>query len=436
MPDLKLLFLQMIVILVAARLMTVASRFVGQPPVAGEMLAGILLGPSLLGRISATAMNGLFPPTGLGPLYALSQLGLVLFMFLVGLEVWPREARPSARAVVLTSQASIVAPFLFGGTLAWIVYPQVQTGASRCLFVLFVGSAVSVTAFPVLARILADRKLTNTRVGTIAISCAAVDDVTAWILFAIITVLARPESHNTALTWHFTILAFYILAMLFIVRPVLRRLFPADRPLGPGYFGIAMIFLLVSVYATEALSVHALFGAFLAGAVMPKEGCLEAEFRRHLEFVTLAILLPLFFAYTGMRTSFGLLNNAWAWLLCGLILLVAVASKFLVSAACVRASGMPWRESLSVGALVNTRGLVELVILNAGLDLHILSPSLFSMMVIMAVATTLMTAPLLDLILPPSCRVAMTAKVLGQRTWSPVAPSRDRVASSQVLRMG
>jgi Kef-type K+ transport system membrane component KefB len=400
MPDLKLLFLQMAVILGTVRLVAVAMRFVGQPEVVGEMIAGILLGPSLLGRISPATMDALFPTNSLGPLYGLSQVGLVLFMFLVGLDVRPGSARVSAKSVVFTSQASIAAPFLCGGILAWKLFPQLGSGASRLSFVLFMGAAMSITAFPVLARILADRKLTNTRVGVFAISCAAVDDVSAWCMLAVITVIARPEANHAPLPLRFAELGLYILAMLFVVRPVLRRLVPAGAPVGLGWFGAAMIFLLSSVWATEALAVHALFGAFLAGIVMPKGGRLEAEFRGHLESVTVVLLLPLFFACTGLRTSVGLLNTARAWLLCGLILLVAVASKFLVSAACVRAGGMPWRESLAVGVLVNTRGLVELVILNAGLDLHILSPALFSMMVIMALATTLMTGPLIDRILP------------------------------------
>lgn len=402
MPELKLLFLQMTVILTTARLMAIALRLVGQPEVVGEMVAGIMLGPSLLGRVSAATMNALFPTTGLGPLYALSQLGLVLFMFLVGLDVRPSAARGSAKFVIITSHASIGAPFLCGGILGWKLYPHLGNGASRLSFVLFLGAAMSITAFPVLARILADRKLMNTRLGMFAISCAAVDDVTAWCLLAVITVIARPEANHASLPLRLAALGLYILAMLFLIRPVLRRLGPASAPLGLGWFGAAMIFLSASVSATEALAVHALFGAFLAGIVMPRGGKLEDEFRGHLESVTLVLLLPLFFAYTGLRTSVGLLNSANAWLLCGLILLVAVASKFLVSAACVRASGMPWRESLAVGVLVNTRGLVELVILNAGLDLHILSPTLFSMMVIMALATTLMTGPLIDRILPSS----------------------------------
>ena len=401
MPDLKLLFLQMMVILATARLMAAAAKFAGQPAVVGEMVAGILLGPSLLGRISPAAMNSLFPANGLGPLYALSQLGLVLFMFMVGLEVRPDAIRSSAKSVIVTSQASIAAPFLCGGLLAWNLYPRFAGSASRLSFVLFLGAAMGITAFPVLARILADRKMMNTRAGTFAISCAAVDDVTAWCFLALITVIERPPAGQTPLALSFATLLLYVVAMVFVIRPALRRWVPANPPpRSLGWFGAAMIFLLASVCVTEALSVHALFGAFLAGIVMPRGGKLEAENRDRLESVTLVLLLPLFFACTGLRTSVALLNTPGAWLLCGLILLIAVASKLLVSAVCVRASGVPWRDSLAVGVLVNTRGLVELVILNVGLDLHIISPTLFSMMVIMALTTTLMTGPLIDRILP------------------------------------
>jgi Kef-type K+ transport system membrane component KefB len=400
MPDLKLLFLQMMVILATARLMAAAFRFAGQPAVVGEMVAGILLGPSLLGRISPATMNSLFPADGLGPLYALSQLGLVLFMFMVGLEVRPDAIRGSAKSVIVTSQASIAAPFLCGGLLAWNLYPRLAGSASRLSFVLFLGAAMGITAFPVLGRILADRKMINTRAGTFAISCAAVDDVTAWCLLALITVIERPEAGQIPLVLRFATLVLYVAGMIFVIRPALRRWVPINPPGSLGWFGTAMIFLLGSVCVTEALSVHALFGAFLAGIVMPRGGKLESENRDRLESVTVVLLLPLFFAYTGLRTSVALLNTAGAWLLCGLILLIAVGSKLLVSAVCVRASGMPWRDSLAVGVLVNTRGLVKLVILNVGLDLHIISPTLFSMMVIMAVTTTLMTGPLIDRILP------------------------------------
>ena len=402
MPELKLLFLQMAVILTTARLMAVAFRFIRQPEVMGEMAAGILLGPSFLGRISPAMMNRLFPANGLGSLYVLSQLGLVLFMFLVGLEVRPGSLRGSAKSVIIASQASIMAPFVLGGVLAWSLYPRLGNGAPRLPFVLFLGAAMGITAFPVLARILADCKLTHTRVGMFALSCAAIDDVTAWCLLAVITVIARPEANQNPLPWRFAALIGYILAMVCLVRPALRRLLPASATPDRARFGAAMIFLLLSVWATEALAVHALFGAFLAGIVMPKGGQLQEGLRDRLESVTLVLLLPLFFAYTGLRTSIALLNSVELWLLCALIVTVAVGSKLLVSGVIVHASGMPWRESLAVGVLVNTRGLVELVILNVGLDLHILSPTLFSMMVIMALATTLMTAPLIDWILPPS----------------------------------
>jgi Kef-type K+ transport system membrane component KefB len=415
MPELKLLFLQITVILVVSRSLAAVSRFARQPEVVGEMVAGILLGPSVLGAISPAAMQGLFPPTSLGPLYALSQLGLVLFLFLVGLDV-RRPDGLSVKAVIITSYASIAAPFLCGGILAWHLYSRLGNGTSRLSFVLFLGAAMSITAFPVLARILGDRKLMNTRVGMFAISCAVVDDVTAWSLLAIITFVARGEANLASVTLRFAGLAVYVLGMLFLVRAMLRRFVPTNSTISPGWFAAAMVFLLASVSATEALGVHALFGAFLAGVVMPRGGRLEAEFRGHLKSVTLVLLLPLFFAYTGLRTSFELLASANNWLLSGLILLVAVASKFLVSAACCRVSGMPWRESLAIGALVNTRGLVELVILNVGLDLHILSPTLFTMMVIMALTTTLMTGPVIDRLLPspsshPRRRVRWSSRV-------------------------
>jgi len=401
MPELRLLFLQMAVILIASRVMAALFRFIGQPAVVGEMAAGIALGPSLLGRVLPAAMNGLFPADGLGPLFALSQLGLVLFMFLVGLELRPASVRASAKSVFMASQASVFAPLVLGGGLAFALYPRLGNGAPRLPFGLFLGAAMAVTAFPVLARILADRKLTDTRVGIVAISCAAFDDVTAWCLLAVVTVIARPEAAHIPLLWRFAMLAAYILTMVFAVRPALRRLLPAGATPASGTLGAVMILLLLSAWSTEALAVHALFGAFMAGVVMPRTGVLERELRDRIESIALTLLLPLFFAYNGLRTSIGLLNSPMLWILCGLIVLVAVGSKLIVNALIVHAAGMPWRESWAVGVLVNARGLVELVILNVGLDLGILSPTLFSMMVIMALTTTLMTTPLLDRILQP-----------------------------------
>jgi Kef-type K+ transport system membrane component KefB len=242
-----------------------------------------------------------------------------------------------------------------GAVLARRLYPQFGSG-SRLAFVLFLGTAVSITAFPVPARILADRKLTNTRAGTFAKSCARVDDVTAWCLLAIISVVARNSGGSMSLLLQFGLLAIYVLIMYFLVRPLLRRFLPSKAPPTTAGFASAMILLLASAGTAKALAVHALFGAFMAGLMMPKGGPLETELRKRLESATLALLPPLFFAWNGLRTSIGLLNNANAWVFCGLITLLAIVSKLLVSTGCARAGGMSGRESLAVGVLVNTRG--------------------------------------------------------------------------------
>jgi Kef-type K+ transport system membrane component KefB len=354
----------------------------------------------LLGRIAPGIVNSLFPANGLGALYALSQLGLVLFMFLVGLEVRPGLLRGSTRSVLAASWASILAPFLLGASLAWDLYPRLGGGVARLPFVLLLGAAMGITAFPVLARILADRKLMHTRVGMYAISCAVFDDITAWCLLAVITVIARPGGSENALFLRFAGLIGYVLAMAFVIRPALRRFLAPSETSGLGRFAAAMVLLFLSVWTTETLGVHALFGAFMAGIVIPKGGNLEEELRSRLESTNQVLLLPLFFVYTGLQTNFYLLNSIELWAACALIVMVAVGSKLVVSATLGRRSGMSWRESLAVGVLVNSKGLVELVILNVGRDLHILSPTLFSMMVIMALVTTVMTAPLLDWVVP------------------------------------
>jgi Kef-type K+ transport system membrane component KefB len=310
--------------------------------------------------------------------------------------------RTSTRPVVVTSLLSIAAPFVCGAALAWPLYQNLGTGSGQLPFVLFLGAAMSVTAFPVLARILAERNIVRTRIGIIAIACAAVNDIAAWCLLAVITVMARPEPSYGALFMRFAGLAAYCAVMMLAVRPLLKRLLPVDEPPSPGRFALTMIVLLVSVWTTEALAVHALFGAFFAGAVMPRGGPLETGLRQRVESVALILLLPLFFAYNGLRTSVGLLNTPELVVLCIVIIAVAIGSKLLVTAAGMRVSGMSWRDSLTIGVLLNTRGLVELVILNVGLELGILSPALFSMMVIMALITTFMTGPLLDWIQPRS----------------------------------
>ena len=381
MFDLQLLILQIGVVLAATRILGYAFGRIGQPQVVGEMTAGILLGPSLLGRIAPGALAYLFPANGLDPLYALSQVGLILFLFAVGQHVRLDEFRGLARSAVIASVSSIVVPFTLGGLLAIPLHRALSSAdVPFPAFALFMGAAMSITAFPVLARILTERNLLNTRAGAIAISCAAVDDVVAWCLLAGIMAVAAP------LLPRFAGLIAYAAAMLLGVRPLLARYRPG--------LASALLMLLASSWTTEALGVHALFGAFMAGLVMPR----ETDFTVKTESLISVLLLPLFFAFTGLRTSITLVSGATLWFYCAAIIVVAIAGKLLGCALAIRTTGLPWRESFAVGALVNTRGLVELVILNIGLERKIISPTLFSMMVIMALVTTFMTTPLLAFI--------------------------------------
>jgi len=399
MLHLPTLLIQVGVILLVARLVGLVFRKLHQPQVIGEMLAGILLGPSLLGWLAPDISAALFPAESLGFLNALSQIGLLLFMFLVGLEFDPNMLRSQGRAAVVTSQASIVAPFILGAGLAFYLYPKLSDASvSFTSFALFMGIAMSITAFPVLARILTERKMLRSKVGAMAITCAAVNDVTGWSILAAIVlfVQANSSAHPIWLTLVGT--AVYIVVMIWGVRPLLQRLEGTFQKWGISQDMMTLIFLviLVSGLVTEWLGIHALFGAFLAGVIMPKQHSFVHALTEKLEYVAIVLLLPLFFAFTGLRTSVGLLNGADLWFYCALIILVAVAGKFGGSTVAARAMGMSWREASSVGVLMNTRGLMELVVLNIGLDIGILSPTLFAMMVIMAIVTTVMTAPLLQ----------------------------------------
>jgi Kef-type K+ transport system membrane component KefB len=399
--DLGLLTMQIVVIVGVSRLAgSVLARF-GQPRVVGEMAAGLLLGPSVLGRLAPSLSAALFPAASLGFVNAISQVGLLLFMFLVGLELDPAHLRRRGRAALLTSHASIVAPFLLGTALALGVYSRLApTGVAFTPFALFMGAAMSVTAFPVLARILADRGMTTTPLGALAIVCAAVGDVTAWCILAAVVMIAR-SSGIESLAFTLAGTAVYLAVMLVVVRPLLARV--AERAVRPrsspqGSLAIVMLVALTSAWVTERIGIHAMFGAFVVGALLPPSGALAELLSARLRDLMIVLLLPLFFAFTGLRTTVSLIAGGWLWLVCALVLLVAVAGKLGGTAVGARASGMPWRGALSLGALMNTRGLMELVILNVGLDIGVLSPTLFAMMVAMALVTTALTTPLLDLL--------------------------------------
>ncbi len=404
MAGFKLLILQIGAILIVARLVGWLFGKLHQPRVVGEMLAGILLGPSLLGWLAPVISASLFPPESLGHLNSLSQVGLLIFMFLVGLELDLRQLRELGRAAVITSQVSIIAPFILGSLFAVYLYPRVSDpSVSFTGFALFMGAAMSVTAFPVLARILTERNMLRTRVGSVAITCAAVDDVTAWCILAGIVVIVRASSLELPVWLTVSGLVVFVLLMGLVVRPALRRLemvYEKRGNLTQDLIAIILLVVLASGWITETLGVHALFGAFLAGVVMPRHSELSRELTEKFEALIVVLLLPIYFALTGLRSSIFLISGGKMWLYCAVIIMLAVVGKLGGSMLSARVNGMSWRESAAVGILMNTRGLVELVILNIGLDLGILSPALFSIMVLMALVTTLMTTPLLRWIYP------------------------------------
>jgi len=385
-------------ILLAERALGWAFQRIGQPRVMGEMIAGIVLGPSLLGRFFSGAFAYVFPSSSLPVLTALSQLGLLLFMFVIGLEVDLTSILKQRAAVVLISNASILLPLGLGVGLATALYPQFagpQVPFSS--FALFLGTAMSITAFPVLARILKERNLLGTSLGTTAISCAAIDDVSAWLLLALLTAMVHSAQswHRLAIT--LLLLIAFVAILLLPVRRAALFLETLYRKRGAGVelIAILMLIMLAASWTTERLGVHALFGAFMAGLVMPKHEPMIAELVERIESLSLALLLPLFFALTGLRTRIDLLTGRFLWGHTAAIVLTAVLGKLVGAALAAKTTGITWKDSLALGVLMNTRGLVELVILNAGLDLGILSPTLFTMMVLMALITTFMATPIL-----------------------------------------
>ncbi len=398
---LAILLLQIITILLAARFLGFLCQKIRQPSVIGEIAAGIFLGPSLLGMYFPEISGLLFPVNSISNLQFLSQMGLIFFMYVVGMEVDPDVLKSKVHEAVVVSHASIIFPFALGILLSFLIYePFAGEGVKFVSFALFIGVAMSITAFPVLARIVQERGLSGTKLGTIVITCAAADDITAWCILAVVIAIVKAGSVVSVI---FTVLAsmVYVLFMLLVVRPFLRNLGEAYSSQGKISRSVVSVFffvLILSSFATEIIGIHALFGAFMAGMIMPSKNNFKKIFTHKVEDVSLVLLLPLFFVFTGLRTQIGLLNEPYLWQVTAWIILVAVTGKFAGSALSARFVGQSWKESLSIGALMNTRGLMELVVLNIGYDLGVLGPEIFSMMVIMALVTTCMTGPALDLI--------------------------------------
>jgi Kef-type K+ transport system membrane component KefB len=396
---LAILLAQIITIIVVARFFGWVFRKIGQPTVIGEIIAGIALGPSLLGFYFPEFSSALFPIQSLGNLQFLSQIGLILFMFIIGIELDLKVLQNRAKEAIVISHASIVIPFALGIGLAYFVYYRfAPAGVAFLPFALFMGIAMSITAFPVLARIVQERGIHKTKLGAIVITCAAADDITAWCLLAAVIAIVKAGTFVSSL-YVIGLAILYVIVMLFVVKPFLKKigeLYGSKENLSKPVVAIFFLTLIISSYLTEIIGIHALFGAFMTGVIMPDITKFRNLFIEKVEDVSVILLLPLFFVYTGLRTEIGLINDPFLWRVTGFIILVAVVGKFFGSALAAKFVGQSWRDSLTIGALMNTRGLMELIVLNIGLDLKVLTPEVFTMMVIMALVTTFMTGPTLN----------------------------------------
>jgi Kef-type K+ transport system membrane component KefB/nucleotide-binding universal stress UspA family protein len=403
MSTVVLVLIQVLLVIGLSRLMGQVCRTIKQPLVIGEIIAGIMLGPSLLGLIAPAFSASLFPPETIPYLDILAQIGLIFFMFLIGLELNPKYLKGQLDMAILISHVSILVPFALGSILALLLYPLVSSDrVSFTAFSLFLGAAMSITAFPVLARIITENNLQKSKLGTLALTCAAVDDVTAWCLLAVAIAVTRTNSVVGAIPTIVESLI-YIAFMIVVVRWLLQKLeihYQRTGKLTPLVLSWIYMGVVVSALITELIGIHLIFGAFLLGAVMPKNEDLVSEIAEKTEDFVLIFLLPVFFAYSGLKTQIGLLNRPVLWLLCAVVLIVAIVGKYVGTYIAARVSGVENRDASALGWLMNTRGLTELIVLNIGLNFGVISPLLFTMLVIMALVTTFMTSPLLEWIYP------------------------------------
>lgn len=373
-----------------------------QPPVVGEVLAGIILGPSVLGWLAPHVRESLLPGSIAPFLSVYAQLGVVLYLLSVGLELDGRVVAKRGHAMLAISHGSIVVPFLLGSLLALAIYPTAAPpDVPFAAFALFIGVSMSVTAFPVLARILSDRGISHTKLGILALSCAAVDDITSWCLLALSASTVRADPRAALLTALLTVV--FVAVVLVVMRPALRY-WILQRGRSTELTRATLFLLLAGLAAatiTEYIGIHGFFGAFLVGAVVPHRNAIAKRLSAQISPLVAAVFLPVFFAFSGMRTELGLLASATDWLLCGVVIAIACTGKFLGTAVAARFSGFSWREGVVLGVLMNTRGLVELIVLNVGLDLGVITPKLFTILVIMALVTTFLTTPALHWLWPP-----------------------------------
>ncbi len=425
-------FLQLAVILLFCRLVgAIALRF-GQPQVVAEMLAGVLLGPSLFGLLWPDAQHWLFPWDSAQKvrdtqsyLFPASQLGLALYMFVVGMEFRVDIVRRRLKSSIAVSIAGMFAPFVLGAGLAWILFRQTELFPKKTSLVeamLFVGASMCITAFPMLARIIHFKKLTGTTMGTVALGAGAINDAAAWCLLAV--VLASFERNWSHALVNISAGVGYVTFTLMIVRPLLVRAkgwLTRDGALTEAGLVVGLALMALGAWFTDLVGLHAVFGAFVMGAAMPR-GVIVRDIVGRIQPLTIALLLPLFFTYSGLNTKIGLLNTGFLWLMCGAVLVAAVLGKGVGCWMAARATGIPNRDALGIGTLMNARGLMELIIINIGLQRGIISEGLFATLVIMAVITTLMTSPVFE-------------RLVGTGVHQPIAePAADAVDELEIAR--
>ena len=398
---LSILLIQIIAVLLMVRLFGFLFKHIGQPGVIGEIVAGIVLGPSVLGYFFPDVFQALFPPESLTNLELLSQVGLVLFMFVIGMELDFSVLKNKINETLVISHAGILVPFFLGIVASYWIYEEYAAAQTAFLpFALFIGISMSITAFPVLARIIQERNMTKTSWGTLAIASAANDDVTAWCLLAVVIAIAKAGTFASAL-YAIGLTALYIIIMFMVVRPFLKKVgevYANQEVINKTFVALILLILIISSTLTEIIGIHALFGAFMAGVVMPPSIGFRKVMMEKVEDIALVFFLPLFFAFTGLRTEIGLINSPALWGVCLLLITVAVAGKLGGCAVAARLVGESWKDSFTIGTLMNTRGLMELVALNIGYEMGVLPPSIFVILVIMALVTTFMTTPLLHLV--------------------------------------
>lgn len=428
MPNIFLLLIQVAVILAVTKGAGWLVRFIGQPPVVGELAAGILLGPSLFGWLAPDWFAALFPSGSLGFLQTLSQIGLLLYMFIVGLEFNPRGLRRHGPILFLASHFSISLIMALVSVVSFFVFAKLSDSSVNFLeFTLFLGVALGITAFPVLARIIRERHMSKTLLGSFAIGCAAVDDVTAWVLLAYVLGLVHSIQSSSSVAGIFAGLTAYVVLMVTAVRKGLKAVVTGERWRGPGaemMLSLVLLLLLASAATTEWLGIHIVFGAFLFGAIVPKEGGVAEDLEHKLTPVTEVLLLPILYAVIGLRTSIGSLRANEMWVYLGLLLFTALSGKLGGVTLAARAFGVPWRPAFAFGILMNTRGLMELVIAKIGLDLGIINPAVFSMLVLIALITTALTSPVLALTFSPA---RLREEILRDRETGAAAPANASV---------